>query len=333
MAINNIDTTRRYTKYKRHTNDSTERIDAKDVNQIQESINAHQEDTNIIKDTAFQERVYTIFENNLYANAMFIDVYSNGEYINKINSKNYILDPKLKNVCIDNNSESCTITSTKIHSVHGEQIEINDFFLITNQHIPIGASIKYYLKLVSGEMYPITPNVLKTPLHLTSNIKYGFSLVAEITKNALGESPVVNGYAVLYWDAQVEENYGLTNPDLQRFTETVVNDEENGDGITTIIRDRAQQDKVVEIQEPLDTVTLYYDKDNEGKLAFIKTEYYKPKMTQLTKLGYKDYLNSDDEVVNVVSTIEQRTITENNEQNEDYEKLDMELHFLINKNS
>ena len=26
-----------------------------------------------------------------------------------------------------------------------------------------------------------------------------------------------NGYGILYWDAQVEANYGLTNPDLMRF--------------------------------------------------------------------------------------------------------------------
>ena len=217
MAMNDLDTTRRYTKYKRHTNDSSERIDAKDVNKIQDTINAHQEDTNIIKDEAFQERVYTIFENNLYTNAMFIDVYENGQYINKVKSENHVLDPKLKNIYVNSRNNSCTVTSIKIHSVHGEEVELNDFFLITNQYVPVGASIKYYLKLISGEMYPISPNALKTPLHLTSNIKYGFELVTEITKNALGESPIINGYSILYWDAQVEKDYGLTNPDLQRF--------------------------------------------------------------------------------------------------------------------
>ena len=186
MAMNEMDTTRRYTKYKRHVNDSTERIDAKDVNQIQENINEHQEDTNIIKDTAFQERVYTIFENNLYTNAMFLDVYENGQYINKVDSSNYVLDSKLNNVYIDKDHDAGTVTSIRVHSVHGEEIELNDFFLVTNQYVPTGASIKYYLKLMNGESYPISANALKTPLHLSSNIKYGFSLVAQLTKNALG---------------------------------------------------------------------------------------------------------------------------------------------------
>ena len=217
MAMNEMDTTRRYTKYKRHVNDSTERIDAQDVNQIQENINEHQEDTNIIKDTAFQERVYTIFENNLYTNAMFLDVYVNGQYINKVDSSNYVLDSKLNNIYIDKDHDTGTVTSIRVHSVHGEEIELNDFFLVTNQYVPTGASIKYYLKLMNGESYPISANALKTPLHLSSNIKYGFSLVAQLTKNALGESPIINGYAILYWDAQVEKDYGMTNPDLQRF--------------------------------------------------------------------------------------------------------------------
>ena len=217
MAMNDMDTTRRYTKYKRHVNDSTERIDAQDVNQIQENINEHQEDTNIIKDTAFQERVYTIFENNLYTNAMFLDVYENGQYINKVDSSNYVLDSKLNNIYIDKDHDAGTVTSIRVHSVHGEEIELNDFFLVTNQYVPTGASIKYYLKLMNGESYPISANALKTPLHLSSNIKYGFSLVAQLTKNALGESPIINGYAILYWDAQVEKDYGMTNPDLQRF--------------------------------------------------------------------------------------------------------------------
>ena len=217
MAMNEMDTTRRYTKYKRHVNDSTERIDAQDVNQIQENINEHQEDTNIIKDTAFQERVYTIFENNLYTNAMFLDVYENGQYINKVDSSNYVLDSKLNNIYLDKNHDAGTVTSIRVHSVHGEEIELNDFFLVTKQYVPTGASIKYYLKLMNGESYPISANALKTPLHLSSNIKYGFSLVAQLTKNALGESPIINGYAILYWDAQVEKDYGMTNPDLQRF--------------------------------------------------------------------------------------------------------------------
>ena len=94
---------------------------------------------------------------------------------------------------------------------------MNDFFLITNQDVPVGAEIKYYLETNKGERWPILANALKLPLHLTENIKNGFKVVAELKSNSLGESPLLNGYAVLYWDAKVEEDYGMTNPDLKRF--------------------------------------------------------------------------------------------------------------------
>lgn len=216
-TMNNTDATRRYTKYSRHVNNSSERIDANDINKVQENINTNEEAINVIKDTAFQERVYTIFENNLYTNAMFIDDYQNGMYIDKPNSTNHLIDGKLRSVSVDDKKLPAIITSTKIHSVHGEEIQLNDFFLITNQTTPVGSKIKYYIELVSGERYEITANALKTPLHFSENIRFGFKLITEITPNALGESPEINGYAILYWDKKVEEDYGITNPDLKRF--------------------------------------------------------------------------------------------------------------------
>ena len=217
MALNDYDSKRQYTKYKRHVNDSQERVDANTVNQLQEDINTQQLESNTIKDTAFEERVYTIFNNNLYTNAMFIDYFKTGEYINMNASSNMEIDYNKSQLMIADGNLSGASISTVIYSVHGIEIELNDFFLITNEYVPIGAEIKYYIETYRGERWPILPNALKLPLHLTENLKMGFKLVTEMKANALGESPIVNGYAVLYWDAQVEENYGMTNPDLMRF--------------------------------------------------------------------------------------------------------------------
>ena len=72
MAIQEMDSTRKYTKYKRHANEASERIQAETINTIQKDTQEAQIDRILIKDTAFQERVYTIFNNNLYVNAMFM---------------------------------------------------------------------------------------------------------------------------------------------------------------------------------------------------------------------------------------------------------------------
>ena len=216
MALNDFDNKRHYTKYKRHVNESHERVNADTVNQLQNDLAAQQQATNEVKDITFEERVYTIFNNNLYTNAMFIDYFKTGEYINMNESSDIEINYPKTQLSIKNNN-SGTAISTEIYSVHGKEIEINDFFLITNEYIPVGAEIKYYLQTYTGERWPILPNSLKLPLHLSENLKFGFKVIIDMKANALGESPLLNGYAIHYWDAKVEANYGLTNPDLQRF--------------------------------------------------------------------------------------------------------------------
>ena len=217
MALNEHDSTRQYTKYKRHVNESNERINANTINTIQENINVQQQDNNDIKDTAFEERVYTIFNNNLYVNAMFIDYYKTGEYLNLNESRDVNIDYTKSQLSIEQNKTEGTAISTIVYSAHGIDIRLNDFFLITNDYIPVGASIKYFIQTHTGERWPILPNSLKLPMHLTEDLMGGFKVIAELKANALNESPLINGYAILYWDAQVEANYGMTNPDLMRF--------------------------------------------------------------------------------------------------------------------
>lgn len=219
MALQDFDKTRQYTRYKRHVDESHEKIDAGTVNKIQDDIVVQQVETNGVKDTAFEERVYTIFNNNLYTNAMFLDCLKTGEYIDMNSSRNIEVTFATTSLGIKdvNADPSGRAVSTVVYSPYGSDVEMNDFFLIANEEIPVGASIKYYLVTNLGNRWPITPNALKLPMHLTEPLKYGFSVMIEMQANSLGEMPKLNGYAVLYWDAAVEDALGLTNPDLKRF--------------------------------------------------------------------------------------------------------------------
>lgn len=78
---------------------------------------------------------------------------------------------------------------------------------------------------------------------------------------------------------------------------------------------------------------MYYNPDNDNRLAFVKTVYPDSNLIQLVKLGYQDYLNSKNQIENVVTTVEQRTASTNGEEDEDYSRLKTELHALINNNS
>lgn len=219
MALDDFEPHRRYTKYKRHVDESKERISAEDINKIQRDVNNSQFDINTMKDYAFTERVYTIFENNKYTNAMFLDEIKSGEYINMYESSqpNLKVDYNKSNMYIHEGYTEASMTSTTVYSVKGEDVEMNDFFLISSEYVPNGASIKWYLESYTGEQWHILQNRLKLPMHLSENLKYGFKVICRMKANAMNESPTVSGYAVLYWDAAVEADLGMTNPDLARF--------------------------------------------------------------------------------------------------------------------
>lgn len=214
MKLEN-NTKKQYTKYTRHVNDSGERIEDQHINVIQKDLQDYQTQLNSIKDNAFMERVSTIFNNNYYANAMFVDLFENEMYINSEQSTGYTF---LKQEGILKAKEdSAVVYSTKIVSRYGANVGLNDFFIITNEKIPVGASIKYYLITTDGDKWQISSQDIRRPLHLKNDIIDGVELRIEMTKNAAGESPELNGYALLHFDRQVEENLGITNPDLRRF--------------------------------------------------------------------------------------------------------------------
>lgn len=81
--------------------------------------------------------------------------------------------------------------------------------------------------------------------------------------------------------------------------------------MTILIRDRAQDDKVVKVIEPLDTVLLTYDfQDEDRRLGFVKTHwpnYSGIEVCQMHKLYYGDYVTSEDETIKVLKKVQQST--------------------------
>ena len=214
---------RAYTKFKRHVDESHERISANDINKLQTSVQKQELFENRTRDTAFQERIYTIFENNLFVNAMFVDYYENGNYVNLLECNGVSRDEEKQLVTLQPYYSQGVAASSLILSQYGPDAEMNDFLLIVNQTVPTGAAVKYFIQGHTGERWPIKENdgrsgsTVHKPMHLSENIKNGFKVIAQLTRNSLDEAPEINGFAVMYWDGEVEKQLGLTNPDLSRF--------------------------------------------------------------------------------------------------------------------
>lgn len=83
--------------------------------------------------------------------------------------------------------------------------------------------------------------------------------------------------------------------------------------MTILIRDRAQEDKVVKVIEPLDTVDLTYGtvgSDEDKRLLFVHTDwpdYNGAEIKQIHKLFFGDYLTSEDETITTLHKVQQST--------------------------
>ena len=104
---------------------------------------------------------------------------------------------------------------------------------------------------------------------------------------------------------------------------------------------------MVKIISPLSTTYLTFDKENDNRLSFIKTDYPNYEgfhISQLNKLNYGDYLNSKGETETVVTTVNQQTevieklmnnttVLREDVGNPEYDKMIKELEDLEDQNN
>lgn len=291
---------RTYTKFTRHVDNAKEVISASDINKIQSAVNTGE--THIIKLNAndFLQRALFAFDNNFYVNSMFADTLENLQYIDMSRSTNILYNEKEKSLYLGDMSDKGSVITVPMSSTN--ETPMNDFVLLVDEYIPVGASIKYFLSVNNIDFYPIKANDVNNPNHF--NVEYdpgsilNLILRIELTKNFAGESPRVSGYVVMYNDPVVERSYGLINPDLKRFQQ-----ENLGDII--LIRDRMQGDKLVKVIEPNMVTTLEYNEN--GSLKNVITNDGSTKVIET--LIYGNYINSQGQIETVLLQVSRKQET------------------------
>lgn len=281
-----------YTKFTRHIDNAKEPVSADHVNDVQSSISDAERNINRLHDEQFLDKVMFSFDNNLFVNSLFANETNDRQYTDFTLSSHIQLNENERSIYVDNVSLSGELLTTRIHSSVGGGIPLNDFFLVTDEHIPTGASIKYYLVSDNEEVFPIKPNEVK-PCHMFVRVM-DVRIKAVLTKNALGESPKVYGLSLMFFDPAVEAQYGLTNPDLRRFDEVAM-------GLTVLVRDRAQEDRLVKIIEPKGYVELYYSAT--GQLDRVVTVNNSEGVRTTDTLNYGEYINSSNAAQTVLLSI------------------------------
>lgn len=282
-----------YTKFTRHVDNAGEVVSANHINKVQNAVTDTEEGIIKLHDSQFMDKVMFSFDNNLYTNSLFADEVYEKKYLDLSLSNNIFYNEKERSLSIDNNSITGELLTTKIYSSLGEGTPLNDFFLMIDGYFPVGSNVKYYIITDKNESYPIKANEPKLPCHIMRDV---ISLRVKIvmTKNAMNESPKIYALALLFFDPAVEAQYGLVNPDLRRFDEIHA-------GLTTLIRDRAQKDKLVKVIEPTSVVELLYNPDETLNKVITTSEKCETKTTET--LAYGDYLNSENITEKVLLSI------------------------------
>lgn len=284
--------TYKFTKFTRNVDNANDPITATDSNLVQKAVNSAEKEIINVKSDDFLNDVLFTFDNNLYANSLFIDSMDSMEFLNMIKSSGVEYDGDEKAIRLAAGSnEGYFIT----HRQTGENITlIDDFILMSDVSIPQGGSVEYYLSTNGINFYPMAPNNNKDPLHLGAKAGTQFIMKIVLRRNAQNESPLVQGYSIFFYDEMLEQSYGMVNPDLRRFTETTTS------GVT-LIRDRAQNDKLIKIIEDGSITELVYDYENGGRLQDVTTN--DGVNVNQTSLVFGEYLNSNNVIENVLLSI------------------------------
>ena len=249
-----------------------------------------------IKDSIFFHDVMTSFENNRLTNAIFICEIKDREYANLENSKNITYDDKYSQIQLNNGAISGIYETLFIKTNDNINASLNNFFLIADSTIPIGADITYTLVTNENEEYPITPGVdMPMVIYKKDNLPTKFKIRVRLFANNKKQSPTLKAFAVLYNDKYIEDKLGLVDIDLSK---PEGNKDLHDDEI--ILNRGGNEDNLLFIETKQNRINLVYDKEND---ELSKVEVYDKETSRLkntAELIYGDYVNHKNETERVL---------------------------------
>lgn len=251
------------------------------------------QDITRLDDDTFLNTAEISFDNNEYVNSMFINEIKNTDYSDFNASKNVVYNSTETCIKLNDVTKSGIYYSTEKCTDETYKSKLNNFFLVVDQEVPTGCNIIYNIVTDDNRCFLIKPN--NTEALMLQIPCYSFKLQAYLLSNKV-KMPIINGFAVLYYDEYVQNSYGLININL---------DKDNSDTIT-ILRDKNNEDKLVKILTDKTRIELTYDDAKNKRLSSVKT--YDLETGTLTEesdmiyMNYTDSSNIREEVLTQVTT-------------------------------
>jgi len=250
-----------------------------------------------LRDYDFKSNALFSFQNSAYANGLYLDELDNLDQCSTTKSIDIILNGD--NGCVEIKPGMMQAQLVTMRQFGEYETSLDDFSVMADTYIPDGASVEYYISTDDLNYVPITNDSNKPPVHFGQMRGTSFRLKVILRANAQGHSPKLFGYAVFYFDELVDYNYGMTNPDLRRFESTTASS-------VTLVRDRAQEDKLVRVISPESITELEYDPIDGRLMNVIENT---GKTISNTSLDYGNYLNSKGKIENVLISIQTEPVS------------------------
>ncbi|MCC0781747.1 hypothetical protein IR152_01080 [Clostridioides sp. ES-S-0108-01] len=259
-----------------------------------------EKDISYYSDNLFFDRILFNFDNNRYANSLFINEFKNKEYSDVLNNTNIKFDFDKACIYLSEGDSFGEYNSVDIYTHEHKSSSLNNFFLLVDQDIPKGSEVIYYLITDKEQTFQIRANnTVPYTIQKEEDIPKTVKIRAKIWSNLAGESPKINAIALLYNDDFTEAQMGLINPDLGRLPNTEYPDLND---VTTILRDSKNDDKLIKVSSANEDVLLNYSE--EGNLDTINIyETVSGDKKEDIYLIYDDYENSDKEVEKVLMQV------------------------------
>lgn len=247
-------------------------------------------------DNTFINSVKISFDNNKYVNSMFVNEIKDREYSDFYLSENVVYNSIESCLKVKDLTKNGVYYSVEKCTDETYKSELNNFFLVTDEVIPTGCDITYHIITNDNRNFLIKSN---DTVPLVLNVPcYSFRLRAYLSSNKIN-TPVINGFAILYYDEYVHKAYRLINVDLSK------EDEDNSDTIT-LVRDRNYDDKLVKVLTDNTKIELIYDDTKDKRLASVQTyDLQTAVLKEESDMIYMDYTDSSgitEEVLTKITT-------------------------------
>jgi|GEM_PF-3539159 len=247
------------------------------------------QDITKLDDDTFLNTAEISFDNNEYVNSMFINEIKNKDYSDFDLSDNVVFNSAETCIKINDLTKIGVYYSTEKCTDETYNSKLNNFFLVVDQEIPTGCNIIYYIVTGDNKRFLIKPNN-DAPLELKIPC-YKFKLQAYLVSNKIN-TPVLNGFAVLYYDEYVHNAYELMNLNF-----------DNGDTVT-LVRDKNNEDKLVKILTDKTRIELNYDDAKDKRLSSVKTYSLETEtLKEESDMVYMDYTDSSNITEEVLTKV------------------------------